>query len=97
MIVKKGFRTGTLSGFFFDKILTETERQFFAKLRNIAETEKYEIFRCLKFRNPFSKAPFFTKIGVFTDIFMSIKVFLTVFHPFMALLSQKLKFYSKFH
>ena len=38
---------------FFDKIFAETERQFFVKLRKIAETEKYEIFRsdnfCIEF------------------------------------------------
>ena len=40
MISKQYFQA-----FFFDKIWTKTERRFFAKLRKIAETEKYEIYR----------------------------------------------------
>ena len=40
---------------FFDKISAETERQFFAKLRKIAETEKYEIFRPAIFCIDFSR------------------------------------------
>ena len=35
----------TFSGFFLGSKNSETERQFFEKLRKIRETEKYEIFR----------------------------------------------------
>ena len=67
---------------FFDKILTETELQFFAKLRKIGKTEKYEIFRYSTFSPMFQKLQILLRIRVFLTSFSAEIDVLALICPF---------------
>ena len=65
----------TVTGFFFDKIFSETESRFCKKLSKNGETEKYEISRFLNFCFMIPNAPNKVSFEKFFDKFANTGFF----------------------